>query len=207
MTFFDYIMNITTFITATSALLTVFYLWYDRRARIVVSIELLDRAYYITIENVGRSVARNVKISIDTDYIMSLPVYHEEGYRPKEILLNIQNRKFYYTPGTKKYYYLIQCPKKNTPLSHFDKLCNDWHDRFKFTPFRIYITYNNWLDLSEEFFLEQFHTEALLYKDSISKISDSLKKMEENQKRCNSMLSALARSIKECINGKNENAK
>lgn len=97
------IMSIATLITAFSALLTGFYLWYDRRARLIVSIEAVDRVYCITIENVGKSVAKDIKISISKDYIESLPVYSDElGGRIRQILLNIQNRKFYFIPGVKK---------------------------------------------------------------------------------------------------------
>ena len=66
------IVNLATLITAISALLTGFYLWYDRRARLIVSIEPVDKAYCITIENVGKSVAKDVKISNKKDYIKSI---------------------------------------------------------------------------------------------------------------------------------------
>ena len=46
------VINIATLITAISALITGFYLWYDRRARIIISIEPYDRVYFITFENV-----------------------------------------------------------------------------------------------------------------------------------------------------------
>ncbi len=178
------IINIATLITAISALITGFYLWYDRRARIIISIEPYDRVYFITFENVGKSVAKDVKISIDKDYIASLPVdTDEQGGRIKQILFNIQNRKFFFTPGTKKYYYLMQCPKKNEPLSKFDKMCNEWYELNKFTPFRISVQYNGWFDSSVEFFLEQFNSEALLHKDSTAKISDTLIQIQKEQKK------------------------
>ena len=111
------IVNIATLLTALSALITGFYLWYDRRARIIVSIEPIDRVYYITIENVGKSVAKDVKIQIDDTFIASLPVSSSgQGKLVKDALFNIQNRKFYFTPGTKKYYLLIQCPKYMTKI-------------------------------------------------------------------------------------------
>lgn len=199
------IMNIATLITALSALLTGFYLWYDRRARIIVSIEPLERVYYIIIENVGKSVARDVKISIDFNYINSLPVFSDEkGGRIKEILCNIQKRKFYFTPGTKKYYYLMQCPKKNQSLDEFDRMCNEWYETHKFTPFRVSIQYNGWFDYNEEFFIEQFNSEALLYKNSTDKISETLIQIKKEQDKCRSILISLSNTIKKYINGKIE---
>lgn len=122
------IVNIATLITALSALITGFYLWCDRRARIIISIEPYDGEYFLTFENVGKSVAKDVKILIDKDFISSLPVYNDEqGGCIKQILFNIQNRKFYFPSGTKKYYYLMQCPKKNEPLSRFDVMYNQWY--------------------------------------------------------------------------------
>ncbi len=154
------IIDIATLLTALSSLITGFYLWYDRRARIIVSIEPIDRRYYLTIENVGKSVAKDVKIGIDKSYINSLPVSsRNEGYLIKKALQNIQERKFYYTPGTKKYYLLMQCPKANG-LSEFDLLCNDWYEKNKYRPFSISVTYNNWFDYRVEFFLEQFNSDA-----------------------------------------------
>ena len=157
------IVNLATLITALSALITGFYLWYDRRARIIISIEPCDGVYFITFENVGKAVAKDVKISIDNDYIASLPVYNDEqGGRIKQMLFNIQNRKFYFTPGTKKYYYLMQCPKTKEPLSKFDRMCNEWYEQNKYTPFRISVQYNSWFDSSLEFFLDQFNSEAAI---------------------------------------------
>lgn len=154
------IVNIATLLTALSALITGFYLWYDRRARVIVSIEPIDRVYYITIENVGKSVAKDVKIQIDDTFIASLPVSSSgQGKLVKDALFNIQNRKFYFTPGTKKYYLLIQCPKTKN-LGEFDMLCNNWHEKNKFTPFYVSITYNSWFDYRVEFFLDQFNSEA-----------------------------------------------
>lgn len=146
------IMSIATLITAFSALLTGFYLWYDRRARLIVSIEAVDRVYCITIENVGKSVAKDIKISISKDYIESLPVYSDElGGRIRQILLNIQNRKFYFIPGVKKRFYLIQCPKSE-PANIFDVMCNKWYEKNKYTPFRIDTTYNGWYDFARIFY-------------------------------------------------------
>lgn len=146
------IMSIATLITAFSALLTGFYLWYDRRARLIVSIEAVDRVYCITIENVGKSVAKDIKISISKDYIESLPVYSDElGGRIRQILLNIQNRKFYFIPGVKKRFYLIQCPKSE-PANIFDVMCNKWYGKNKYTPFRIDTTYNGWYDFARIFY-------------------------------------------------------
>ena len=154
------IVSIATLLTALSALVTGFYLWYDRRARIIVSIEPIDRVYYITIENVGKSVAKDVKIQIDKTFISSLPVSSSgQGKHIKAALFSIQNRKFYFTPGTKKYYYLIQCPKINN-LNEFDILCNNWYEEYKFTPLSISVTYNSWFDYNVEFFLDQFNSEA-----------------------------------------------
>lgn len=200
------IVNIATLITALSALITGFYLWYDRRARIIISIEPCDRVYFITFENVGKSVAKDVKISIDKDFISSLPVYDDEqGGRIKQILFNIQNRKFYFPPGTKKYYYLIQCPKTNEPLSRFDIMCNQWYKENKYTPFRINVQYNSWFDSSVEFSLDQFNSEALLYKDSTAKISDTLKQLQKEQKKYRETIMPLLKNIYKYINGKTEN--
>ena len=175
------IVNLATLITAISALLTGFYLWYDRRARLIVSIEPVDRIYCITIENVGKSVAKDIHISISKDFINSLPVLNElRGGRIKEKLLNIQSRKFYFAPGVKKYFYLIQCPKSN-PADKFDVLCNEWHDKNQYTTFRIDVTYNGWYEFSREFFIDQFNTEALLYKDSFARIADSLNEIKKSQ--------------------------
>lgn len=200
------IVNLATLITAISALLTGFYLWYDRRARLIVSIEPVDKAYCITIENVGKSVAKDVKISIDKDYIASLPVFNDEqGGRIKQILFNIQNRKFYFTPGTKKYYYLMQCPKTKDPLSEFDRMCNQWYRENKYIPFRISIQYNSWFDTTAEFFLDQFNSEALLRKDSIAKISDTLIQLQKEQKKCKEIIVPLLNNINKYINGKTTN--
>ena len=175
------IVNLATLITAISALLTGFYLWYDRRARLIVSIETVDRVYFITIENVGKSVAEDINISISKDFINSLPMLNElRGGKIKEKLLNIQSRKFYCAPGVKKYFYLIQCPK-SSPADRFDVLCNDWLERNQFTPFRIDVTYNGWYEFSREFFIDQFNTEALPYKDSFARIADSLNEIKESQ--------------------------
>lgn len=202
------VINIATLITAISALITGFYLWYDRRARIIISIEPYDRVYFITFENVGKSVAKDVKISIDKDYIASLPVdTDEQGGRIKQILFNIQNRKFYFTPGTKKYYYLMQCPKTKEPLSKFDKMCNEWYEQNKYTPFRISVQYNGWFDTSVELFLEQFNSEALLYKDSTDKISYTLIQIQKEQKKCKEAILPLLKNINKYINGKIENEK
>lgn len=200
------IVDLATLITAISALLTGFYLWYDRRARLIVSIEPVDRVYCITIENVGKSVAKDVKISIDKDYIASLPVFNDEqGRRIKQILFNIQNRKFYFTPGTKKYYYLMQCPKTKEPLSEFDRMCNQWYGENKYIPFRISIQYNSWFDITAEFFLDQFNSEALLRKDSTAKISDTLMLLQKEQKKCKEIIMPLLNNINKYINGKTPN--
>lgn len=202
------IVNLATLITALSALITGFYLWYDRRARIIISIEPYDRVYFITFENVGKSVAKDVKISIDNDYIASLPVDNDEqGGRIKQILFNIQNRKFYFTPGTKKYYYLMQCPKTKEPLSKFDRMCNEWYEQNKYTPFRISVQYNSWFDSSVEFFLDQFNSEALLHKDSTAKISDTLIQLQKEQKKCKETILPLLKNINKYINGKTSNEK
>lgn len=189
------IMSLATLITALSALLAGFYLWYDRRARLMVSIELVDKVYCITIENVGKSVAKDISISISTDFIESLPIFTEErGGRIRQILLNIQKRKFYFAPGIKKHFYLMQCPKRQ-PVDMFDQMCNDWYKKNKYTSFRIEITYNGWYESSQEFFLEQFNTEALLYKDSSAKIADSLKELVKIQKSINKNLSAIKNKL------------
>lgn len=175
------ILNLATLITALSALLTGFYLWYDRRARLIVSIEPIDHVYCITIENVGKSVAKDIKISISKDFINSLPVYSEKrGKRIKDKLLNIQQRKFYFAPGVKKHFFLIQCPKSE-PADEFDVLCNQWHNDNQYTLFDINVTYNGWYEFSESFFIDQFNTEAILYKDSLAKISDFLKQISKTQ--------------------------
>lgn len=189
------IMSLATLITALSALLAGFYLWYDRRARLMVSIELVDKVYCITIENVGKSVAKDISISISTDFIESLPIFTEErGGRIRQILLNIQKRKFYFAPGIKKHFYLMQCPKRQ-PVNMFDQMCNDWYEKNKYTSFRIEITYNGWYESSQEFFLEQFNTEALLYKDSSAKIADSLKELVKIQKSIKKNLSAIKNKL------------
>ena len=189
------ILNLATLITAISALLTGFYLWYDRRARLIVSIEPIDHVYCIAIENVGKSIAKDIKISISKDFINSLPVYNElRGGRIKNKLLNIQSRKFYFAPGIKKYFYLIQCPKSE-PADHFDFLCNKWHENNKYTQFSIDVTYNGWFEFSETFFIEQFNTEAILYKDSLAKVSDSLKELTKIQSKISKSLSALNEKI------------
>lgn len=176
------IVNIATLITAISALITGFYLWYDRRARIIVSIEPIDRVYYLTIENVGKSVAKDLKISVDKEYIKTLPVLSSgQGKLFKEALINIQKRKFYFTPGTKKYYHLMQCPKTRD-LSEFDILCNQWYDKYKYTPFYVNVTYNGWYDYHVEFFLDQFnsgasipHSKEYWFLKNIANIKDILK--------------------------------
>lgn len=142
----------------------------------------------ITVENVGKSVAKDIKISISKDFINSLPVYSDlRGGRIKEKLLNIQTRKFYFAPGVKKHFYLIQCPK-NEPVDKFDTLCNQWHKDNQYTRFNIDVTYNGWYEFSETFFIDQFNTEAILYKDSFARISDSLKQISQTQtKICRSL--------------------
>lgn len=195
------ILNLATLITALSALLTGFYLWYDRRARIIVSIEPIDHVYCITIENVGKSVAKDIKISISKDFINSLPVHSEmRGGRIKNKLLNIQSRKFYFAPGVKKHFYLIQCPKSE-PADKFDILCNEWHKENQYTLFDINVTYNGWFEFSETFFIDQFNTEAILYKDSLARISDSLKQISTTQNNLCKSLEVISKKINTQDNG------
>lgn len=189
------ILDIATLITAISALLTGFYLWYDRRARLIVSIEPIEHVYCITIENVGRSIAKDIKISISKEFINSLPVYNElRGGRIKNKLLNIQSRKFYFAPGVKKYFLLIQCPKSE-PADQFDISCNEWHKNNKYTQFSIDVTYNGWFELSETFYIEQFNTEAILVKDSLTKISDSLKELTKIQSKMSKSLNDIVKKF------------
>ena len=185
------ILNLATLITAVSALLTGFYLWYDRRARLLVYIEPLDHVYCIVIENVGKSAAKNIKITISEDFINSLPVRSEtRGARIKSKLINIQSRKFFFAPGVKKYFFLIQCPKSK-PADQFDIMCNEWHKNNKYTQFNIDVTYNGWFETSETFFIDQFNTEAILYKDSVAKISDSFKELIKIQNQMSESLNAI----------------
>lgn len=201
------IINIATLITAISSLVTGFYLWYDRRARLIVSIEPVNSVYCITIENVGKKVAKNIKISISKEFIYSLPVYNEKrGGKIRQKLLNIQERKFYFAPGVKKYFYLIQCPKSE-PVDRFDVLCNEWHERNQYTPFRIDVTYNGWYECSGEYFIDQFKTEALLYKDSLAQISDSMNELLKTQKSMAEELEKISEKINNQNNGKIENEK
>lgn len=154
------IMSIATPITALSALITGFYLWYDRRARIIVSIEPIEHIYYLTIENIGRSVARDVKIRINKEFIESLPVDDRgSGKLCKAVLKKIQLRKFHYTPGLKKYYYLIPCEPTYLD-SEYKILCSQWYDNHRYLPIKIEIEYNSWFELKEEFILDQFNSEA-----------------------------------------------
>lgn len=195
------ILNLATLITALSALLTGFYLWYDRRARLIVSIEPIDHVYCITIENVGKSVAKDIKISISKDFINSLPVYSDSrGGRIKDKLLNIQSRKFYFAPGVKKRFYLIQCPKSE-PADKFDILCNEWHKDNQYTLFNIDVTYNGWYEFSETFFIDQFNTEAILYKDSLARISDSLKQISKTQTEISQSLHDISEKLNSQDNG------
>lgn len=201
------LMPIATLITALSALLTGFYLWYDRRARLIISIEPVDRVYCITIENVGKSVAKDIKISISKDFIETLPVYTDErGGRIKQKLQNIQSRKFYFAPGVKKYFYLIQCPKSE-PADRFDYMCNEWHEQNKYTTFNIDVSYNSWYDTSREFFIEQFNTEALLYKDSNVKIADSLRELVKVQKKLAEDIHNISENINTQYNAETQNDK
>lgn len=195
------ILNLATLITALSALLTGFYLWYDRRARLIVSIEPIDHVYCITIENVGKSVAKDIKISISKDFINSLPVYSDpRGGRIKDKLLNTQSRKFHFAPGVKKRFYLIQCPKSE-PADKFDILCNEWHKDNQYTLFNIDVTYNGWYEFSETFFIDQFNTEAILYKDSLARISDSLKQISKTQTKISQSLHDISEKLNSQDNG------
>ena len=56
----------------------------------------------------------------------------------------------------------MQCPKTKEPLSKFDRMCNEWYEQNKYTPFRISVQYNSWFDSSLEFFLDQFNSEAAI---------------------------------------------
>lgn len=203
------IIGIATLITALASLLTGFYLWYDRRARIIISVEVVDFAYYLTLENVGKSVARDIKISINKDFIDSLPELDEQsGGRIKQILYNIQQRKFYFAPGVKKRYYLIQCPKKNSSIL-FDRMCYEWHEKHKYTSLRVNVVYNGWFDCTEDFFLEQFNSEALLYKTPLEKLAEPLKEIGKKQKEIASSLNKLNYSLNKISNNideQNENA-
>lgn len=60
---------------------------------------------------------------------------------------------------------------------------------------------------SQEFFIEQFHTEALLYKDSFANIADSLKDLVKMQKSINSNLSIIKNKLVPQNNEQTQNAK
>ena len=70
-------------------------------------------------------------------------------------------------------------------------MCNEWHKNNKYTQFNIDVTYNGWFETSETFFIDQFNTEAILYKDSVAKISDSFKELIKIQNQMSESLNAI----------------
>lgn len=204
------LVNYATLITALSSLITVLYIWYDRRPRLIVNIEAIDLVYCISIENVGKTVARNIKISISEDLINSLPENRDHGGYTKKILRNVQSRKFYLAPGVKKYYFVIPC-KRIEVRDEYDELCNKWHENNKYTLFRIDITYNGWYECSEEFFMDQFDTEALIVKDSLTKIYEILKRKYKSHDNCSNgyctEIDKIIEDLNILYNEENENEK
>lgn len=149
--------SLATLLTAIATLITVWLMFSERRARIIISIEPHEKIFFLKIENVGKLTATNVKIYIDNQFINSL--YNE---RWKNILIRIQSRKFHLCAGTIKYYPLVHCYSSHDKGNFSKEMINNWYDKYMYLPMRIIVEYNSWYFLEKELYIDNFNSEAAI---------------------------------------------
>lgn len=154
---FGNLSSIATLITAVATLITVLLMYSERRARIIISIEPHEKIYFLKIENVGKSTARNVKIRINNEYIDKL--YNK---RWRDILDRVQSRKFYLGAGKAKYYPLVHCHSSYNKGNYTKETINNWHNNYKYEVMRIIVEYNSWYYLEETFCIDSFDSESAI---------------------------------------------
>lgn len=155
--FFSNLSSIATLMTAIATLATVLLMFYERKARIIVSIEPLEKIYFLKIENVGKSTAKNIKIHINNEYIKTL--YNKQW---RDILVRIQSRKFHLCAGKVKYYPIVHCYSSYDKGIYTKEIINNWHNNNKYKIMRIVVEYNGWHYLEEELCIDNFDSEAAL---------------------------------------------
>lgn len=153
--------SIATLITAVATFITVLLMFSERRARIIISIEPHDKIYFLKIENIGKSTAKNIKIHINNEYIESL--YNKQW---KEILVRIQSRKFHLCAGKAKYYPFVHCYSSHDKGNYTKETINNWHNNYKYEIMCIEVEYNSWYYLEEKFCIDNFDSEAAIIPSS-----------------------------------------
>jgi hypothetical protein len=138
MAWLNLISNLATFVTALGTFVTVIWLYIDRRAQMEATIEVHNLAYFLKIENVGKSVAKNIRVTVNEDFIASLPQCGSN----RDDLRQLKNCTLYLQPGVFKYFLLLECEHVNNPNER-QKLCNEWLKNHVNTPIKIEITYND----------------------------------------------------------------
>jgi hypothetical protein len=137
MAWLNLIGNLATLVTAFGTFITVIWLYIDRRAQIEATIEVYDLKYYLKIENVGKSVAKDIRVTVKEAFIDSLPQCGSN----REDLRQLKNYTLYLQPGAFKYFLLLDCEHIQDPNDR-QKLCNAWLKEHVNTPIEIKITYH-----------------------------------------------------------------
>lgn len=187
--------NIGTFLASLAALFTVLVLWYERRATIVFNIEIVNYNFCLTIENIGKLPARNVRVQIPEELISSLPEDGElHGARIKEFLYDLNNRKLHLSSGSKMYFWLIHCERE---YAHTDflKHCNEWHQKFGAKQFRFRATYNWIYRTSDKFSISQFSPYALEVKTPQQEIADNINSLTKEITKCKDALNSIRKQL------------
>lgn len=146
------------------------------RPNLLFSIITHDGSYYLKIQNTGKEIASNVKVSFSVSFLDSL-LFKGVANR----LMQLKD-PFCIEPQTSKYYYITPC--KNTTYcittvgheSYDNNEVNAWLEKHISDPIDIECTYADKYFVSESFSLQMFSSPAALLSDNATEYLGWIKK-------------------------------